>query len=79
MTKRSNRKTWTKEEELILRLYYDLLPATEIAKILGRTEWSVRHKARKLGIAKKQRGKFPKHLMKLIPHINDSYIKSRDK
>ena len=75
----NRRRKWTKEEELILRLYYDLLPSAEIAKILGRTEWSVRHKARKLGIAKKGKGKFPKHLMKLIPHINDSYIKSRDK
>jgi len=67
-------RKWTKEEELILRLYYDLLPASEVAKILGRTEWSVRHKARELGIAKKQRGKFPKYLMKLVTLIKDKYI-----
>ena len=70
----SSGRKWTKEEELILRLYYDLLPSAEIAKILGRTEWSVRHKARALGIAKKQRGKFPKYLMKLLPLIKDKYI-----
>ena len=70
----NRRGRWTKEEELILRLYYDLLPSAEIAKILGRSEWSVRHKARVLGIAKKQRGKFPKYLLKLIPHIKDKYI-----
>ena len=79
MTKRDGRKTWTKEEELILKLYYDILPASEIAKILGRTAYAVRHKASRLGIAKKRRGKYPKHLLPIAWHINAGYIKTHSK
>jgi len=79
MKRRKNGTEWTKEEELILRLYYDLLPSSEIAKILGRSENAVRKKAKKLGLAKKRRGGFPQRLKPLLRHIKDNYINAEDK
>ena len=78
MRRQKNGSEWSKEEELIIRLYYDLLPSSEIAKILGRSENAVRKKAKKLGLAKKRRGGYPKHLKPLVRHIKESYINSED-
>jgi len=79
MRRRKSGSEWTKEEELILRLYYDILPSSEIAKILGRSKNAVRKKAKKLGLAKKRRGGFPQHLKPILRHIKDNNINSEDK
>ena len=79
MRRQKNGSEWSKEEELIIRLYYDLLPASEIAKILCRSERAVRNKARRLGLAKKRPGKVPKHLKPILRRINDNYIYAEDK
>jgi len=79
MKRQKKGSEWTKEEELILRLYYDILPSSEIAKILRRSENAVRNKARRLGLANKQRGGFPQRLIPLLRRIKDNYINSEDK
>jgi len=78
MRRRKDSSEWTKEEELILRLYYDLLPASEIAKMINRSERAIRSKARRLGLAKKYSGKCPKYLKPLMRHIIENYINSDD-
>lgn len=50
-------KFWTKEEESLLRINYPLYGLKHCMKLLNRTEDSIKHKARKLGIKAKGRKK----------------------
>jgi len=64
-----NNRRWTKAEITILKAYYHILPAREIAKMLNRTENAIRCKAYELGIIHKRKGNFPKALRGIANHI----------
>jgi len=56
-------RRWTKDEIFILKTYYGILSASEIAKMLDRTVYSVYHKAQELGLKSDYpRGRKPKFI-----------------
>ena len=64
-----NNRRWTNAEIIVLKAYYHILPAREIAKLLNRTENAIRCKAYQIGITRKRRGNFPKALRGIANHI----------
>jgi len=64
-----NNRRWTDAEIIVLKAYYHILPAREIAKILNRTENAIRCKAYQLRITQKRKGNFPKALRGIANHI----------
>lgn len=72
-------KTWSDEEIDVLKALYGKIPAHEIAKILGRSQWGVYYKAYKLKLRSKLHGSnIPKVLKPIIHKINEDYINDEE-
>jgi len=53
------RKRWSEKEVEFLVKNYNKLTANQIASILGRTIWSIYHKARRIGLSSRIVGRKP--------------------